>query len=34
MSDQNLSYLDLLVLRALLIWPLIAWAALFCILLR
>lgn len=35
MSDElELAYLDLLALRALLIWPLLAWASLFYILLR
>ena len=28
-SDQDLSYLDLLAVRALLLWPLLAWALLF-----
>jgi len=35
MTDgQDLSYLDLLALRAMLIWPLVAWAAVFYFLLR
>jgi hypothetical protein len=32
--DQELSYLDLLALRALLVWPLLAWALVFFFLLR
>ena len=33
-SDQDLSYLDLLAARALLLWPLLAWALVFFFLLR
>jgi hypothetical protein len=33
-SDQDLSYLDLLAVRALLLWPLLAWALVFYFLLR
>jgi len=33
-SDQDLSYLDLLAVRALLLWPLLAWALVFFFLLR
>jgi hypothetical protein len=33
-SDQEISYLDLLALRALLMWPLLAWATVFYFLLR
>ena len=32
-SDQEISYLDLLALRALLMWPLLAWAMVFYFLL-
>jgi len=28
-SDHDLSYIDLLAVRALLLWPLLAWALLF-----
>ena len=31
-SDQDLSYLDLLAVRALLLWLLLAWALLFYLL--
>jgi hypothetical protein len=33
-EDQDLSYLNLLALPALLVWPLVAWAAVFYVLLR
>ena len=33
-SDQDLSYLDLLAVRALLLWPLLAWALVFYFLFR
>jgi hypothetical protein len=33
-SDQEISYLDLLALRALLMWPLLVWAMVFYFLLR
>jgi hypothetical protein len=32
-GDEDLSYLDLLAVRALLIWPLVAWSLLFFVLL-
>jgi hypothetical protein len=33
-EDEDLSYLDLLALRALLIWPLVAWGMVIYVLLR
>jgi hypothetical protein len=33
-SEQDLSYLDLLAVRALLLWPVLVWAMVFFFLLR
>jgi hypothetical protein len=33
-SEQDLSYLDLLAVRALLLWPVFVWAMVFFFLLR